>query len=105
GKADSLTAYDWIKAGGAAAGAVKTMTKVTVFLDAPGVTVGGAEAAGFGLGMLLRAYSFDSYKTKKKDDEDKVPQTVSVTIVTAAHEAATKAFSDAEAVAGGVTLA
>ncbi|AXV14898.1 leucyl aminopeptidase [Neorhizobium sp. SOG26] len=105
GKADSLTAYDWIKAGGAAAGAVKTMTKVTVFLDAPGVTVGGAEAAGFALGMLLRAYSFDSYKTKKKDDEDKTPQTVSVTIVTAAHEAATKAFSGAEAVAGGVTLA
>ncbi len=105
GKADSLTAYDWIKAGGAAAGTVKTMTKVTVFLDAPGVTVGGAEAAGFALGMLLRAYSFDSYKTKKKDDEDKVPQTVSVTIVTAAHEAATKAFSGAKAVAGGVTLA
>jgi Leucyl aminopeptidase len=105
GKADSLTAYDWIKAGGAAAGAVKTMTKVTVFLDAPGVTVGGAEAADFALGMLLRAYSFDSYKTKKKDDEDKVPQTVSVTIVTAAHEAAAKAFSGAEAVAGGVTLA
>src|SRR5690606_7540269 len=31
--------------------------------------------------------------------------TVSVTIVTAAHEAATKAFSGAEAAAGGVTLA
>jgi leucyl aminopeptidase len=105
GKADALTAYDWIRAGGGAAGAVKTMTKVTIFLDAPGATVGGSEAAGFALGMLLRAYSFDSYKTKKKDDEEKTPQTVAVTIVTAAHEAATEAFAGAEAVAGGVTLA
>jgi leucyl aminopeptidase len=106
GKPDALTAYDWLRAGGLAAAAVKGMTSVTVFLDAPGVTVGPAQAAGFALGMLLRAYSFDAYKTKKKgDDEDDAPKTVDVTIVTAQAESARKEFAGAQAVAGGVNLA
>jgi len=109
GKAETLTALDWIKAGGTAAASVKSMTKVTVFADVPGLTVGGEQAAGFALGMLLRAYSFDAYKTKKGDDEDnsanRAPKTVKVTIVTAAHAAARKAFAESEAIAGGVILA
>ncbi|MFB9951181.1 leucyl aminopeptidase [Rhizobium puerariae] len=105
GKAEKLTAYDWIKAGGVAAGAVRSMPKVAVFLDVPGLDVGGAEAAGFALGMLLRAYGFDAYKTRKGDDEGKAPKSVKVTIVTAAHAAAKKAFADSEAIAGGVILA
>ncbi len=104
GKPDALQAYDWLRAGGAAAAAVKGMSKVTVFLDAPGVSVGASEAAGFALGMLLRGYSFDTYKTKKGDDEDAAKQ-VDVTIVTADPDAARKAFGDSEAVAGGVVLA
>jgi leucyl aminopeptidase len=106
GKADKLTSYDWLKAGGVAAAAVKTMEKVTVFLDAPGADVGAAEAADFATGMLLRAYKFDTYKTKKKDDdEDKSPKTVIVTIVTAGADAATKEFVSAKAIAEGVILA
>ncbi|MBW6420530.1 leucyl aminopeptidase [Rhizobium sp. XQZ8] len=105
GKADALTAYDWIRAGGAAAASVKNVTKVAIYLDAPGATVGASEAAGFALGMLLRAYSFDTYKTKKNDDDDKSSKTVKVTIVTAEHSAAKKAFADSEAIAGGVLLA
>ncbi|RYE69629.1 MAG: leucyl aminopeptidase [Rhizobiaceae bacterium] len=106
GKADKLTAYDWLKAGGVAAAAVKTMEKVTVFLDAPGADVGAAEAADFATGMLLRAYKFDTYKTKKKDDdEDKSPKTVTVTIVTAKADAATEQFVSAKAIAEGVILA
>ncbi len=105
GKAEALTAYDWIRAGGAAANSVKNMTKVAIYLDAPGASVGASEAAGFALGMLLRAYSFDAYKTKKNEDDDKAPKTVKVTIVTAEHAAAKKAFADSEAIAGGVLLA
>ncbi|MGK6312769.1 leucyl aminopeptidase [Neorhizobium sp. DT-125] len=105
GKADALTAYDWLKAGGVAAASVRSMSKVAIFLDAPGLTVDGAQAADFALGMLLRAYGFDAYKTKKGDDEDKAPKTVKVTIVTAAHAAAKKAFAESEAIAGGVLLA
>jgi leucyl aminopeptidase len=106
GKADKLTSYDWLKAGGVAAAAVKTMEKVTVYLDAPGADVGAAEAADFATGMLLRAYKFDTYKTKKKDDdEDKSPKTVTVTIVTAQADVATEQFVSAKAIAEGVILA
>ncbi|WP_105402925.1 leucyl aminopeptidase [Neorhizobium sp. T7_12] len=105
GKAEALTAYDWLKAGGIAASTVKSMTRVAIFTDVPGLAVGSAELAGFVLGMLLRAYSFDTYKTKKGDDEDKAPKTVKVTIVTAEPAAAKKAFAESEAIAGGVLLA
>lgn len=105
GKADALTAQDWLKAGGVAAASVKSMSKVVIFLDVPGVEVGGARAAGFALGMLLRAYSFDAYKTKKNDDDDKAPKTVKVTIVTGDPAAAKNAFGESEAIAGGVNLA
>ncbi|MCB5203328.1 leucyl aminopeptidase [Neorhizobium sp. T786] len=105
GKLDALTAHDWLRAGGAAAAGFKAATRVVVYLDAPGLQVEPALAADFALGLMLRAYSFDAYKTKKKDDEDKPPKKVAVTIVTRAHAGAKKALAEAEAVAGGVVLA
>jgi leucyl aminopeptidase len=105
GKADALATQDWLKAGGVAAASIKSMSKVAIFLDAPGLDVGGTQAAGFALGMLLRAYSFDAYKTKKNDDDDKAPKTVKVTIVTSNPAAAKSAFGESEAIAGGVNLA
>ncbi|KKX34384.1 leucyl aminopeptidase [Rhizobium sp. LC145] len=105
GKAESLTEHDWLRAGGTAAAAIRSVSKVTVFLDAPGTDVGGEQAANFALGILLRGYSFDRYKTKKGDDGEKDPKSVKVTIVTASHAAAKKAFAAADAVAGGVVLA
>jgi leucyl aminopeptidase len=104
GKPDALTAYDWLRAGGIAAANLKSAKKAVVFLDVPGLEVTAEQVADFALGMLLRAYAFDTYKTKKKDDDDK-PNTVAVTIVTAGQAAAKKAFAKAEAVAGGVILA
>lgn len=105
GKPEKLTPLDWLKAGGAAAAAVKTMSRVTIFVDAAGVKAGGAEAAGLALGMMLRGYSFDTYKTKKNDDEDDKAKRVKVTIVTASDAEARKAYSESEAIAGGVMLA
>jgi leucyl aminopeptidase len=105
GKADKLTSYDWLRAGGVAAAALKGMSKAVVFLDVPGLDVTPAQAADFALGMLLRAYSFDTFKTKKKDEEDKASKTADVTIVTSGHGEAGKAFKDAKAVADGVLLA
>ncbi|MCX8999021.1 leucyl aminopeptidase [Rhizobiaceae bacterium BDR2-2] len=105
----------FLNAGGAAVAAVKGATAVTVFLDAPGVETGGDAAADFALGMLLRAYRFDSFKTKAgksvksaaRDEaaEDKEADSVRVTIVTAAAEAAKAAFAERQAIAGGVVLA
>lgn len=105
GKSDSMTGYDWVRAGGVAAAAIKSAGAVTVFLDAPGLKVNSTQAADFALGMLLRAYSFDQYKTKKKDEDEKNKAPIKVTIVTAVHVAANVAFVDAKAVAEGVVLA
>ncbi len=111
GKAEALTPHDWLKAGGKAAGLIKGADKVTVFIDVPGLEALPKAAADFALGMVLRAYKFDTYKTKKKnegngeDDAGATDKDVKVTIVTAEASAAKKAFADAEAVAEGVILA
>jgi leucyl aminopeptidase len=107
GKAENLTAHDWLKAGGSATANLKGADNLTVFLDVPGLAVTPKAAADFALGMLLRAYKFDTYKTKKKgdDDEAKADKTVKVTIVTADASGAKKAFAEARAIADGVVLA
>ncbi len=107
GKADGLTAHDWLKAGGTATAALKGAETVAIYLDVPGLEISPKAAADFALGMLLRAYKFDTYKTKKKaDDEDeKADKTIKVTIVTAEASAAKKAFAENEAIADGVILA
>ena len=105
GKPGKLVAHDWLRAGGTAAANFRKADKVAVYLDAPGVDVGAQAAADFALGLLLRAYSFDAYKTKKKSDDEKSPKKVEIVIVTAVHQEAEKAFAVSEAVAGGVVLA
>ncbi|SCB22126.1 leucyl aminopeptidase [Rhizobium multihospitium] len=107
GKAKDLTAHDWLKLGGSAAAKIRNTEKVAIFLDASNVEVGPKEAADFALGMLLRAYSFDTYKTKKGDEDEKGAsrKAVKVTIVTQEAAAAKKLYATSEAVAGGVILA
>ncbi|WP_160005715.1 leucyl aminopeptidase [Rhizobium sp. 18055] len=107
GKAEDLVSFDWLKVGGAAASKIKNTTDVTIFLDAPGADVTATQAADFALGMLLRAYGFDTYKTKKSDDDSngKDGSTVKVRIVTASAAEAAKAFKVSQAVADGVNLA
>ena len=85
GKAKDLNAHDWLKLGGGAAAKIRNVDKVAIFIDVPGVEAGAKAAADFALGMLLHAYSFDTYKTKKNDDDDKngAQKSVKVTIVTA----------------------
>jgi leucyl aminopeptidase len=105
GKGEELTAYDWLRVGGVAAASLKTAKKAVVFVDVPDLAVTPSQVADLALGMLLRVYDFDAYKTKKKDDDDKAPKSLDVTFVTAGHAAAKKAFADAQAVGQGVNLA
>ena len=71
----------------------------------PETTIAGDEAADVALGMILRAYKFDRYKTRKKDDSGEPKHAPKITIATADIHAAKKAFEAAEAVAEGVILA
>jgi leucyl aminopeptidase len=104
GKAAEWKDLQWLKLGGVIAGALKKAAKVTVWLDAPGVEASASDVADVALGMLMRAYAFDRYKTKK-DDEADADRAVKVTIVTAQATAAKRAFATTQAIAGGVTLA
>ena len=107
GKPAKLKEYDWLKLGGAIAGQFRKAAEVAVVLDLPDATVGAADAAGVATGILLRAYNFDKYKTKKDDGDGQAPEQKpsKFTIQCINPAAAKKAFADAEAVADGVTLA
>ena len=105
GKTADITAHDWLKLGGAAAARIKNVETATIFVDIGGAATSGKAAADFALGMLLRAYSFDTYKTKKGDDDEKSAKPVAVTIVTENVADAEEMFAEANAIAGGVLLA
>jgi leucyl aminopeptidase len=105
GDAGKMTDHDWLKLGGVIAGSVGGTGPVTVLLERPdGEKVKSSQAANVALGIVLRSYNFDKYKTKKKDDEE-VPKARSFTIATANPAGAEKAWGTASAVAEGVTFA
>jgi len=106
GEGATMTSNDWLAAGGLACAQLKKAHAATVYLDVPGVEVGAGQVAAFASGMLLAAYDFDSYKTKKdKDEADKEPSKTKVAIVTSDPSAARKAFAEARGVVDGVLLA
>jgi leucyl aminopeptidase len=105
GKMAELKLQDFVKFGGTAMGKLPAgASEVIVFADLPGGAMTGEQAADLAQGVLLRAYAFDRYKTKRKDDE-KPPVKRTVTIATGDVAAARKAFVTREAVAGGVLMA
>jgi leucyl aminopeptidase len=94
---------DFAQLGGFVAGKLGAKT-ATVLLDLPGVPVSSDAAADFTLGMRLRTYTFDRYKTKKKEDEKPVGQTRVVLAVPDA-AGAKRAAKSRDAVAAGVVIA
>jgi leucyl aminopeptidase len=106
GNPQTATEHDWARLGGQICSKFGRAEKVTIYLSLPGAEIAGGEAAQVAMGLLLRDYRFDRYKTKADDSENGVgAETVKVTIVTPSATVAKKAFSDVEAVVGGVTLA
>ncbi|TAN12201.1 MAG: leucyl aminopeptidase [Rhizobiaceae bacterium] len=106
GKASAHGPDFWIKLGGTICSAVHRARKVVVYLDGSDPAATGADAADLALGMLLRGYGFDRYKTRKGDaDEAGDDERQKVTIVTSTAAAAKKAFEAGAAVAAGVNLA
>ncbi len=112
GKNADLKEYDWLKIGGSIAAQFAKPAEIAVVVDLPGTQVTPADIAGLAAGILLRAYAFDKYKTKKEEsggkpgDEKRADdKPAKYTIQCANPAAAKKAFADAEAVADGVMLA
>ncbi len=104
GKPSELDANVWMKLGGTVASKLGSAKAASVLLELDGQTVSAENAADFALGVLMRAYTFDKYKTKK-DDTAKPASATKITILTSEVAGAKKAFATREAVHGGVTLA
>jgi leucyl aminopeptidase len=105
GVADKLEPNEVLKLGGSAMGKVPASARqVTMLAELPGKGLGAEQAADLAMGARLRAYSFDLYKTKRTDDEEK-PVAKSVSIAVADVAAARKAYAPREAIAEGVVIA
>lgn len=106
GKPEDLKEFDWTRLGGVIAGRLgeaKASAAVLLLERPDGIAVDADQAADVGLGAMLRSYTFDRYKTKKKDDE--APKSLKLTIAMDGHAAAKKAWSAREGVGEGVVIA
>ncbi len=104
GKARDLKARDFVKLGGVAMGKVPgAESHVAIVADLPGA-IRPERVADLALGVRLRAYAFDRYKTKRKEDEERAKE-IKVTIGCAGAGAVQKAYASRDAIANGVVLA
>lgn len=105
GKPSDWKELDVIKLGGAVCARLPdASTEATVILSTAAGPLDADQAADFALGLRLRFYSFDRYKTKKKDGETAAKKRA-ITLLVADDKAARKAFKAREAIADGVDLA
>jgi leucyl aminopeptidase len=105
GKTADIAPRTFIKLGGAAMGKVPTAAaEATIVAELPGGAMDAEQAADLAQGARLRAYAFDRYKTKRKD-EDKAPAKRTVTIAVGDAAAVRRAYGTREAINGGVLMA
>ncbi|NEW86767.1 leucyl aminopeptidase [Rhodopseudomonas sp. WA056] len=105
GKVASIKDHDLLKLGGTVASKIGAGDQaVTVIGELPGGAMKPEQAAVLASGIRLRAYKFDRYKTKKKDD-DAGSVNASVSIAMADPAAAKKAFTPDSHVVDGVIIA
>ncbi|MDB5616425.1 leucyl aminopeptidase [Tardiphaga sp.] len=104
GKAADIKESDVLKFGGVLAGKIRGAEAVTVMAELPSGAMTAGQAASVASGVLLRAYAFDRYKTKKKDDDD-TNASVAVSIAVDDVAAAKKAFAPDGHIVDGVILA
>jgi leucyl aminopeptidase len=105
GKAGERKAGDCVKLGGVTMGRIPSAaSEATVVLELSAGALKAEEAADVALGASLRAYSFDRYKTKRKEGEEPSAK-ARVTLGVADVAAARKAWSLRQPVAEGVIMA
>jgi leucyl aminopeptidase len=100
-----LAQKDLNKLGGLAMGKLPaSASDATVFAELPSGALRAEQAADLAQGVRLRAYAFDRYKTKRKEDE-KPPEKRTVTVCVSDAAATRKVYAAREAVGDGVALA
>ena len=96
---------DFITLGGFTFGKLTGAKRVEVAFEAPSGMWDGPAAADFALGLRLRGYRFDKYKTRRKELEDDSAEAPDFTIGSSHAAAARTAAQERFAVAEGVELA
>ena len=105
GKASDVKARDVIKLGGIAMGKLPAAaTEATIFAELASGALKADQIADLALGVRLRAYTFDRYKTKRKEGEERANK-VTINLACANPAAAEKALARTAAIADGVVLA
>jgi leucyl aminopeptidase len=96
---------DFVKLGGIVMGKIPPRAVAAdILLDLPTGAMKPDQAADFALGLGLRAYAFERYKTKRKEDEEKRGK-LRLTLGVADVPTSRKAWGRREALCGGVVLA
>jgi leucyl aminopeptidase len=104
GGAKEMNETDFVALGGFVMGKLGPTRECLVAFTPPQGAWSAEAASDFALGMRLRAYRFDQYKTKKKDDDEN-GKAGKVTIGVADPAATRRAARAGEAVGEGVALA
>jgi len=105
GKDTELKQRDVVKLGGIAMGKLPPKAaEATILAEFGSGTLKPDQVADLALGIRLRAYSFDRYKTKRKEGEERAEK-VEVHLACANAAAAQKASGRTDAAAAGVLLA
>jgi len=105
GKENDLKSRDIVKLGGIGMGKIPAASpEATIFAEFGSGARKPDQSADLALGVRLRAYSFDRYKTRRKEGEERADK-VEINVACASPAAAEKAWAHAAAIADGVVLA
>ena len=105
GKSAEIKDKDFLKFGGVLAGKLNAASSaLTVLAELAEGAMTPDQAAALAMGVRLRAYKFDRYKTKKKDGED-APLRADISVAVEDVAATRKAFAPGAHIADGVIIA
>jgi len=105
GKESDLKPRDIVRLGGIAVGRVPSAAaEATIMAEFGAGALKGDQIADLALGVRLRAYTFDRYKTKRKEGDER-PDKVEINFACASPAAAEKAWARKVGLADGVMMA
>jgi leucyl aminopeptidase len=105
GKESELKSRDIVKLGGTAIGKVPSAAPTaTIFAEFGSGPLKPNEVAELALGARLRGYTFDLYKTKRKDDDAR-PDKIEINFACAGPAAVDKAWTKSSAIGESVVFA
>ncbi len=106
GEISEMEEPDWLTLGGKLGSLItgSNLEKTSILLDVK--EIGASQAALIASGMKLNAYRFDTYKTKKdEDDKENADKAITVTLVLKQADEAEKCWKKEEGVIEGALLA